>query len=192
MAKPKRLKAPAADAPQSRDEVANLIKELGDLQREALRAETVMNDAIAEITQAHAPAIAARQAQIEDRLVRVQSWCESNRTDLTRDGEVKSANLVTGEIGWRTDPPSVRVSNADEVILRLDELDLAEAWTRSKREVNKEAILADRSLSNGEDSPAKDAALARLAKLAEIAGLNISAGKEKFFVVPFEQQVEAG
>ncbi len=53
MAKPaKRIKsAAAAYVPQSRDAVVCDIRRIGDLQREAARLETEMNDAIAEITE---------------------------------------------------------------------------------------------------------------------------------------------
>ncbi|HIH3107286.1 host-nuclease inhibitor protein Gam, partial [Salmonella enterica subsp. enterica serovar Montevideo] len=53
MAKPaKRIKsAAAAYVPQNRDAVITDIKRIGDLQREASRLETEMNDAIAEITE---------------------------------------------------------------------------------------------------------------------------------------------
>lgn len=185
----KRVKKPAIEVAQSRDETAELIKQLGDAQRQMTRELADMNDKLAVITKAHQPKLAELTAQIESLQVRIQGWCEPNRAALTHDGEVKSANLVTGEIGWRADPPSVNVRNAEEVLLRLDELALAEAWTRSKREINKEAILADRTLSlNAKDeSEEKAAAMARLAKLAEVGGLSINAGREKFFITPFEQ-----
>jgi phage host-nuclease inhibitor protein Gam len=41
--------------PQSRDEAAADIRKIGDLQRQALRATTEMNDAIAHITQNFQP-----------------------------------------------------------------------------------------------------------------------------------------
>lgn len=60
MAKPaKRIKsAAAAYVPQNRDAVITDIKRIGDLQREASRLETEMNDAIAEITEKFAARIA--------------------------------------------------------------------------------------------------------------------------------------
>lgn len=61
MAKPaKRIKsAAAAYVPQNRDAVITDIKRIGDLQREASRLETEMNDAIAEITEKFAARIMA-------------------------------------------------------------------------------------------------------------------------------------
>ncbi|EJM9672922.1 hypothetical protein ACBZ05_003821, partial [Shigella sonnei] len=45
-----KLKAAAEAAPQTREEVSRDIRTLGDIQREALRLETAMNDEVAEIT----------------------------------------------------------------------------------------------------------------------------------------------
>lgn len=189
MATKKRLKAPAADAPQTRDEVAALIRQIGDLTRSVTRSETIMNDKIAEITEAHQPGIAANQAQINGLVARVQAWCEANRADLTEGYKVKSANLITGEVGWRADPPSIAARGLDAILPLLDSLGL-ETYIRAKRELNKEAILNDRTLLAGkEDGDAKTAAMERLAKLSGVPGISIREGVEQFFVVPFEQVV---
>lgn len=67
MAKPaKRIKnAAAAYVPQSRDAVVCDIRRIGDLQREAARLETEMNDAIAEITEKYASQITPLKTSIE-------------------------------------------------------------------------------------------------------------------------------
>ncbi|PIJ41632.1 host-nuclease inhibitor protein Gam, partial [Serratia sp. OPWLW2] len=41
------------------------IKKIGDLQRELERTQTVMNDAIGEITERHAPAIESLKKDID-------------------------------------------------------------------------------------------------------------------------------
>ncbi|PBR75814.1 host-nuclease inhibitor protein Gam, partial [Escherichia coli] len=107
MAKPaKRIKsAAAAYVPQSRDAVVCDIRRIGDLQREAARLETEMNDAIAEITEKYASQIAPLKTGIETLSKGVQGWCEANRDELTNGGKVKTANLVTGDVSWRQRPP---------------------------------------------------------------------------------------
>ncbi|EHW63025.1 bacteriophage Mu Gam like family protein [Escherichia coli DEC10A] len=52
-----KLKAAAEAAPQTREEVSRDIRTLGDIQREALRLETAMNDEVAEITARYTPQI---------------------------------------------------------------------------------------------------------------------------------------
>ena len=189
-AKKPRLKAPAADALQSRDEAAARIRQIGDLQREMQRSQTIMNDKIAEITEAHQPGIAEKETQIKTLFAQVQAWCETNRADLTDDYKIKSANLITGEIGWRADPPSIAARDLEGLLPQLDSLGL-DTYIRSTRGLNKEAILMDRALLAGkEDGEEKTAAMERLAKLAGVSGITIRAGVEKFFITPFEQIVE--
>jgi phage host-nuclease inhibitor protein Gam len=190
-AKKPRLKAPAADALQSRDEAAARIRQIGDLQREMQRSQTIMNDKIAEITEVHQPGISANEQQIKALFAQVQAWCETNRADLTDDYKIKSANLITGEIGWRADPPSIAARDLEALLPQLDSLGL-ETYIRLKRDLNKEAILNDRALLAGkEEGDEKTAAMERLAKLAGVSGITIRAGVEKFFITPFEQVIEA-
>lgn len=188
-AKKQRLKAPAADALQTKDEVAARIRQIGDLQREVLRSETTMNDKIAEITEAHQPGIAEKQTRILGLIAQVQTWCETHRAELTEGYKVKTANLITGEVGWRADPPSVAARDLEAILPQLDSLGL-DTYIRSKRELNKEAILNDRTLLTGEDEgEAKTAAMRRLAMLAGVPGITIREKVEKFFITPFEQVV---
>lgn len=64
MAKLARLKTPALEAPQSREDVARMIREIGDLQRDFARVQAAMNDAIAEATQIAQPQLAGLTARI--------------------------------------------------------------------------------------------------------------------------------
>lgn len=174
MAKPaakSRIKSAAlnAGAPQSRDEVAALIRRIGDVSRDFERQRARMNDEIAEITALYQPALEAFDRDIQSMQVGVQTWCEANRDDLTRGGKVKSANLVTGEVQWRQRPPSVRLRAQEVVVETLERLGLAR-FLRVKTEVNKEAILAEPAAVEG------------------IAGIAIVTGVEDFVIVPFEQE----
>ena len=166
-----RLKTPAMDTPQSRDDVARLIRDLGDLQREFLRETTEMNDAIGAITQNYQPALAALTQRIEKLQAGVQAWCEANRDELTGAGKVKTANLVTGEVQWRSRPPSVRVRALDVVLDSLRKFGL-DRFIRVREELNKEAILADPAAVDG------------------IAGISIQTSVEDFVITPFEQQLD--
>ncbi len=168
MANPKRLKTPAAAAPQTRDQVAAQIREIGDLQRLFLRESAEMNDAIAAITHRHQPALEALDRGIQELQAGVQAWCEANRAELTNGGKTKTANLITGEVQWRQRPPSVRVRAQEMVIETLFKLGL-DRFLRVKTEINKDAVLADPEAVTG------------------IAGLTIQTGVEDFVITPFEQ-----
>lgn len=172
MATAKKIKSKAqAYAPQTKDDCAADIRKLGDLQREMSRRLADMNDAIAKITAEHQPGLEALQSQIDTLQAGVQTWAEANRNALTNDGKVKTANLVTGEVAWRTRPPSVNVRGAEAVIDMLKRMGLAR-FIRSKEEINKEAILNEPDQVRG------------------IAGLTVVTGQEDFLITPFEQEAQ--
>lgn len=165
-----RLKAKAqVYVPQTQDDTAADIRQIGDLARQKLRAMTEMNDAIAQITQNFQPRIDALNEQLKTLQEGVQAYCEAHRDELTDGGKVKTANLITGEVQWRQRPPSVSVRGQEAVIDLLKRLGLT-AFIRSKEEVNKEAILNEPE------------------KVRGVAGLTIVTGVEDFLITPFEQE----
>lgn len=165
-----RIKAPSTvQAPQSKADVANDIKAIGDLQRQLGRIEATVNDQIAEITAKAAPQIDAMRERLQALQAGVQTWCEAHRVEIC--GKGKSANLVTGEVNWRQRPPRVSVSKEEEVIQRLRGLGLLR-FIREKEEINKEAILAEP------------------AEVAGIKGIKVVTGVEDFVITPFEVEVE--
>jgi phage host-nuclease inhibitor protein Gam len=168
MAKQKRVAA--VYVCQSKDETMTAIKELGDVQRELKRAETWVNDEIAKIVEAEKDRIEALKARRESLTDGIQNWCEANRAALCANGG-KTANLITGEVAWRQNPPSVSVRQVDKVIDTLKALRL-DRFLREKTEVNKDAILADPKA------------------VAGVAGITVVSGVETFAVTPFEVEVE--
>lgn len=165
----KRLKAQASVyVPQSKDDAAADIRKIGELQRHALRSSTEMNDAIAAITAKFQPHLEAINAQVTVLQEGVQAYCEAHRHELTNEGKVKTANLITGEVQWRQRPPSVSVRGADAVIDALKRLGLGK-FVRTKDEVNKEAILNEPDQVRG------------------VAGITVVTGVEDFVITPFEQ-----
>lgn len=172
--KPKtRIKAAAqTNVPQTLDAAAADIRAIGDLQRRLLRETAAMNDQIAAITANFQPALIVLGENISQLQEGVQAYCEGHRAELTNEGKVKTANLITGEVQWRQRPPSVRVTGAEAVIETLQRLGLSE-FVREKQEVNKEAIL------NEPD------------KVKGVAGITVVTGVEDFVITPFEQEVTA-
>lgn len=154
---------------QTKGDCAAAIRQLGDLQRDIARATAEMNDAIAQITAAAQPRLEALQEQAATLQQGIQTWCEANRHELTDGGKVKTANLVTGEVNWRTRPPSCVIRGADAVIDTLKRLGLGQ-FVRTKEEVNKEAILNEPDKARG------------------VAGITIVTGVEDFVITPFEQE----
>ena len=163
-----------AAVPQSKNDCAESIRLLGDLQREFDRERGQMNDAIAAITQQHQPQLAALSERMQALQAGVQAWCEAHRVDLCGEADKlgKTANLVTGEVSWRQRPPSVNIRGVDTVLETLLRMGLGR-FVRVKNEPNKDAMLNEADAVRG------------------IAGITIVTGVEDFIVTPFEASVEA-
>lgn len=166
-----RLKTPALVElpPQSREDCAAWIKELGDLQRNLARLEAQMNDEIAAITQAYQPRIEALRDRVAAKQAGIHTWAEAHRDILTDHGRTKSANLVTGLVQWRLRPPSVAIHGVEAALENLKRLGLTR-FIRVKEEPNKEAMLAEPEVVRG------------------VVGISIVSGVEDFVVAPFEQE----
>lgn len=173
MSKPNRIKAPAKNAvyiPQTRDECALAIDQIGRINRSIQVLQAAMNDEIAAITERYAGAISEKTEELSRLQDGVQSWCEANRFELTEGGKSKSGHFVTGDVQWRQRPPSVAVRGVESVIETLHRLGLSR-FVRTKEEINKDAILNEPQA------------------VAGVAGLSIKTGVEDFVITPFEQEL---
>jgi phage host-nuclease inhibitor protein Gam len=175
MPTPTRIKAPALPpaVPQSKEACAASIRTLGDLQREHARRVADMNDRIAAITAEQQPVLDDLAQRIQQLAGGIHTWCEAHRVQLCGEGDRlgKTANLVTGEVGWRQRPPSVTVRGEEAVLEALARMGLTR-FIRARQAVNKEAILAEPEAVRG------------------VPGIGINTGVEDFFVTPFEVAAE--
>jgi phage host-nuclease inhibitor protein Gam len=165
-----KLQATEHDVPQSLADVNEAVAEIGRRQRERDRIQAEMNDNLAAV-RAEYEAMARPHAERIAALTHgVAMYCEANRDALTKGGKTKTARLATGEISWRTRPPSVVVRGMEAVIDALHRLKL-DRFLRVKTELDKDAILAE--------PEAVDA----------IKGLSISQ-KEDFVIKPDSTELE--
>eukprot|EP01037_Dinobryon_pediforme_P007629 gene7629-7693_t len=173
MAKKTKSKTAGANmpVPQNRDEAAAYVKIIGELQRDIGRFEADMNDEMAKVKERFEKLAAPRAEEVKVMTEGLRMWAEANRTVLTNDNKVKFANLGTGEIEWRLNPPKVSIRDADNVIKQCEAKGLT-SFLRVKTEVNKEAMLAD---------PLKTKLL---------SGVTIGTSGEAFIVKPFEIELE--
>lgn len=168
VAKKTRIKQAAlVIVPQSTDDCAADINEIGRLYREIAVQTAAMNDEIAKVTDRYTSAFTPLQDKIKLLQSGVQSWCEAHRNELTNGGKTKTGQFVTGTVQWRQKPPSVVVRGVDAVIEALNRLGLGR-FVRVKEELNKEAILNEPEAVKG------------------VAGLSIKTGVEDFVIQPFE------
>lgn len=193
----KKAKAPAAiDVPQSKDQCAQDLFQLGELQRERTRLAADMNDAIAGIAASAQPQLDALQAQIDRLFSGIQAWCEAHRAEITNNMKVKTANFLTGEVVWRINTPSCTVRGEELVLQTLKKCGL-HSYIRTSESVNKEAVIsthmAARTITPEEAAASSDKrqVLDDWRGLSLVAGLKVTSGVETFSVAPFERRVDA-
>ena len=169
-----RRKTEAAPAiTQTREEVIENIKRMGDLMRERERVQSNMNDAIAQLQERAAEEIAPLDAEVQELEASILMYCTTNRDVLTDCGKVKFADLITGKVLWRNNPPKVQIRGNDAVLALLEQDEKYERFVRTKREVNKEAVLNEPDFFAGNPVP----------------GLSIVQGKEFFVIEPYNQEL---
>lgn len=164
--------AAASSVPQTREQAAQAVAEIGAANRDLSRITADMNDELAQVKERYEQQAEPLRLKINALTQGVQTWAEANRDALTQHGKTKTAALTTGEIAWRLRPPSVRVTGTEAVLDLLRRMGL-KRFIRAKDEVNKEAILNEPGA------------------VAQVAGISISQG-EDFVVVPFEAELAEG
>jgi phage host-nuclease inhibitor protein Gam len=170
--KTNRIKTAAVEhpVPQTRDGVIEAIARIGTAQRERDRIAADMNDALATLREQYEAEAKPHLECIVELTQGVHLYCEAHREELTNAGKVKFHAFASGEVKWRTRPPSVAIRAADMVIEALKRLGL-DRFVRTKEEVNKEAILADAEA------------------VEQIKGITITQ-KEDFVVQPWDTKLE--
>ncbi len=175
MAKAKTKTAAMAVIVQTRDEAVESIKRLGDLMREKERIQAKLNDHVAELQKQADEDVAPLLAEMESLEAGIHAWATANRDALTDGGKVKFADLTTGFIRWRNNPPKVQVTGVNAVIALLESNPALERFLRRKTEINKEAVLNEPELFEKQPVP----------------GLKIVVGKEFFVIEPHNQELGA-
>lgn len=167
-----RIKSTAAvvDVPQNREMAAAAIAAIGSHSRDLARINADMNDAIAEIKERFERLAEPHRLQIEGLTSGLQMYAEANRAALTNNYKVKTVAMTTGEMLWRTTPPSVRLTDTEENVIAACEAAGLEAFIRRTPSLNRDAIKA-----NPEEAK-------------HIHGIKIGQG-EQFVVVPFEAEL---
>lgn len=139
-----RVKTPAVNVPVPQDEATlNLsIARIGICQRERLRIEAALNDAIAAVKAAHEAMAAPHKHEIEALTEGARIYCEANRASLTGDGRKKFKRLAAGEVSWRARPPKVTIRRVAKAIEALEQFGLYRLLRKSVT-IDKAAILKE-------------------------------------------------
>lgn len=98
--------AAASSVPQTREQAAQAVAEIGAANRDLSRITADMNDELAQVKERYEQQAEPLRLKINALTQGVQTWAEANRDALTQHGKTKTAALTTGEIAWRLRPPS--------------------------------------------------------------------------------------
>ncbi len=169
--KPKSKRAAVTvNVPQTRDDANTAIRLIGIDQRELARIEADMNDELAAVRERYEANASPLRDAIQSRIDGVQIWAEANRAQLTNGYKVKTVALTSGELVWRMNTPSVRLTlPEDEVIANCEAAGLEECIRRTPS-LDKNAIKANPD------------------EAQHIDGIRIGQS-ESFVVVPFEVEL---
>ena len=173
MAKPKtRIKSAAAkvDVPQNREAAAAAIAAIGIASRELQRINADMNDALAACKEAFETEAEPYRLRIQELTDGLQIFAEANRAALTNGYKVKTVALTTGELTWRMNPPSVRLTDTEENVIGWCAEHGLEEFIRRTPSLNRDAIKA-----NPEEA-------------RHVPGIRIGQS-EAFVVTPFEAEL---
>ena len=160
-------KATVVDVPQSRDAAAAAIAAIGIASREMSRIQAEMNDALAEIKEAYERDAEPYRLKIGELTDGLQIYAEANRATLTNNYKVKTVAFTSGELIWRMNPPSVRLTDSEENVIAACAARGLEEFIRRTPSLNRDACKANPD------------------EAAHVPGLRIGQS-EAFVVVPFE------
>lgn len=154
----------------SREEAEEAIREVGSLLRAKDQLEARLEEKVANVKAETIAAVKPIADGLKAKIDALHAWAESHKGELL-EKDKRSVKFAQGTIGWRWNPPAVKVTGDEAAIIEtLRRLSLDDL-VREKSEVDKEAILADPKRVEG------------------IAGIAVSQA-EQFWVKPTEIEVE--
>lgn len=152
------------------DAAANaLLEEYGQTFNALAAIQVDMDAALAKVKKEHEDKAEAKAKRLAEIFVTLSAYGAQERERLTDNNATKTVKLAAGEIGWRKNPPSVKMrakKKIEDAIAEIRALRMPR-FLRRKWELNKQAILDD-------PEGAK-----------KLTTLRIETGQEEFFVAPF-------
>jgi phage host-nuclease inhibitor protein Gam len=167
-----KLKTAAADypIPSNREEADEFIREIGSLMRDRELIQIALVANFAALKAEYEAKAKPINQQLQDRQAGLQTWCETNRAELLRDGG-KTAKFGNGEVSWRNRPASVTLRGVDAIIAYCKDK-LNWLFLRINIEVSKEMMLANQDLAR------------------KIPGVTIASAGEDFIITPINAPLQ--
>lgn len=128
---------------RTRTELEALVREIAELTLERNIQQTNLDQELTSIRGQYEHTITKLGQDLDQRVELVRAWAEGNPDEFKG---LKSLDLVHGIIGWRTGQPTLKTLSGwtwDRVLEKLETIGWF-SYIRSKKEVNKQQILAER------------------------------------------------
>lgn len=181
----KRAKAPARPTSvQDRDALIKAIARAGELDRKRAALEAHVEKSVAWLKEQLAKDVLPIDEELANITKDVQAYCEANKLALLPEG-MKSVDVGTGDLGWRADPPSVKIIKPmPEAVEAMKAINLLSV-IRTEETLSKEALLEFRRkyMASGDDEAGQEIAGA-WADLTLSGAVKFILGKEKFWFTP--------
>ncbi|HWD21066.1 MAG TPA: host-nuclease inhibitor Gam family protein [Verrucomicrobiae bacterium] len=139
-----RCKIPAATI-RTRAEMETLAGEIADLKNRQRACCAEMDAGLAEIRSHYATMLNGLEQEIAARMAQARAWAESNPAEF---GAAKSLVLTQAVVGYRTGQPQLKTLPSwtwDTVLQQLKNLPWSAGLVRTREEINKQQILAERA-----------------------------------------------
>jgi phage host-nuclease inhibitor protein Gam len=137
-------------AVRTRADLEVVVREIAELTLARNTEQTELDRDITAAREAHELQLSALTKTLEEKTELARAWSDANPSEFNR---LKSLDLVHGIIGWRTGQPTLKTLSGwtwDRVLEKLKTLGWL-PYVRTKEEVNKQQIIADRETIAPED-----------------------------------------
>jgi phage host-nuclease inhibitor protein Gam len=137
-----KTKAAAVACPQTYEEVAAAIFEIGALDRQIAKLDLGFKEAQAQVKKLYEEQSQPLSKMREMRVAGVVTYCDAHRVELTEHGKSKTASFTTGKVSWRLRPPKCSLPKDQSALISwLKKFNLTQ-FIRVSEEVSKEMLLA--------------------------------------------------
>ncbi|MHC1762897.1 MAG: host-nuclease inhibitor Gam family protein [Verrucomicrobiia bacterium] len=128
---------------KSRLDLEDIVRAIADLTLERNIQQTNLDQELTSIRAEYEATLTRLSQDLDEKVELVRAWAEANPDEFKG---LKSLDLVHGVIGWRTGQPTLKTLTGwtwDRVLEKLKAIGWF-SYVRSKEEVNKQQILAER------------------------------------------------
>ncbi len=140
-------KSPKPDAevpvPADMDEAAEMIAEIGKLERQLKRAGANLEGVLAKVNTRAKDKAKPHHERISTLTAGLKKFCADRRAELTDNGKRQHIEFTSGECTWTKRPPRVSVRGGDDKAIILLKAHGLEALIRVKETIDRNAIRAD-------------------------------------------------